>query len=424
MFSNKINKIAIIGIGYVGLPLTIELAKYFKVIAYDKNEKKINDLNNNIDRTNEINKKKIKTKKINFTSSIKYLKECKVFIVTVPTPITFSNNPDLTFIKNASKLIGKNMKTGSLIIFESTVYPGCTEDVCLPIIEKYSNLKVNKDFYIGYSPERVNPGDNSHSITKIAKIISSSSKIGLDLMEKIYSKIIKAKIHKTSNIKTAEAAKVIENIQRDLNIGLMNELSQIFAKLDIDTHEVIQAASTKWNFIKFYPGLVGGHCIGVDPYYLTYKAKKNKFNPKVILSARNTNNEMPIVISKKIIDTLKEKKIYHTKIKILIMGLTFKENCRDVRNSKVFDLFNNLNKKFKSIDLFDPNVDKNDLKNNLKQRFIIKPKLNTYNLIIISVKHKIFKKMTLEKIQKLSKKNGIIIDLLNLFPKYRELWKL
>jgi UDP-N-acetyl-D-galactosamine dehydrogenase len=319
-----------------------------------------------------------------------------------------------------SKYILKN----SIIIYESTVYPGTTENVCVPIIEKISKKKLNEDFYVGYSPERINLGDKKNTIENVVKLTSASNKFALNIIDKLYNKIVKVGTYKVDKIEEAEAAKVIENVQRDVNIALINELSKLFSKLNIDSNKVLKAASSKWNFLNFKPGLVGGHCIGVDPYYLTHVAKKNNFNPKIILSGRSINDSMPKYVSDKILKTLKINKFKTNNAKILIMGVTFKENCLDIRNSKVFDIYKNLKKNIKIIDVTDPYADSKEVFINYKIKIKKKIKKNYYDLILIAVKHNEFKKINIKEISKYLNNNGILIDLLNLFPSYDKYWKL
>ena len=409
MFKSS-NKIAIIGMGYVGLPLAVAFAKKFIVTGYDINLQRINKLKKNYDETNEVLKNSLKNaKKLNFTSKIGDISDCNIFIITVPTPVFKNNQPNLKMLISASKEVGKIIKKNDIIIYESTVYPGVTEEICIPILEKNSKQKINKDFFVGYSPERVNPGDKSKKITDITKIVSGSNKYALNKINKLYLKIITAGTYEAKNIKIAEAAKVIENTQRDLNIALINELSIIFEKLKISTEEVLKAAETKWNFLSFRPGLVGGHCIGVDPYYLTYKSKKVGYVPKIILAGRKLNDDMPKYVFKKIYNEFKSRKIRMYKKKILIMGLTFKENCPDIRNSKVINLFDYFKKQNVKISTYDPVL---NLKKKFKKNYnlISKPKKNFYDCVIIAVKHKQFidkKRM----IKTYCNKNGFIFDL-------------
>ena len=405
--------IGIIGLGYVGLPLATNLGKFFKTIAYDKNKKRINDLKNFYDSNLDIDLKEIKiSKKLILTNNHNDLQNCKVFIITVPTPINKKKRPDLSILIEATKLVAKYLKKKDIVIFESTVYPGVTEDICVPVLEKYSNLNYPNEFKCGYSPERINPGDNKHKITNVSKIISATDKITLNKIYFIYKKIVKKQVYKAESIKIAEAAKVIENTQRDINIAFMNELSLIFDKLNLDTHKILNAAKTKWNFLNFEPGLVGGHCIGVDPYYLSYIAKKNNFTPKIILSGRKVNESIPKIIAKKIINKLLVKKDI-SKVKILILGLTFKENCSDVRNSKVFDLINYLSIKLQKIDVYDPWVKRGSIKSNNKFKMIKSISKNKYDVIVYAVKHDFFSKIGEKKIISFGKKEPLIVDLKN-----------
>jgi UDP-N-acetyl-D-galactosamine dehydrogenase len=399
-YQSKI-RVGIIGIGYVGLPLTVCLAKKFQVRAFDYNLNRINELNKGFDKNNEFKKKMILNKNIFFTNSIKDLCDCNYFIIAVPTPINNKNNPDLNLLKKANFLVSKVLKKNDIVIYESTVYPGLTEDYCIPQLEKYSKLKPNRDFFYGYSPERVNPGDKLRKIENIVKVTSGSDMQTANKIDYLYKSVINAGTYKATSIKVAEAAKIIENIQRDINIALMNELSIIFKKMNIDHHEVIKAASTKWNFMKFTPGLVGGHCIGVDPYYLSYKAKKIGINPKIILAGRSINSNY----FRHIIKLIKEQKGK----KILIMGLSFKENCKDLRNTQVIKIYNYLKKNYK-IDIFDPVVSKSEAKKIYGINLIDTIKEKNYDIILIAVAHNFFLKMK-NKILKSIKKDGKIIDL-------------
>ncbi len=412
-------KIGILGMGYVGLPLAIAFCKKYNVIGYDIDSQRINELKKLKDLTKEVSYKELKkvNKKITFTDNQNKLSNCNCFIITVPTPITKNKKPDLKPLFFASKIVGKNLKKNDTVIYESTVYPGVTEDECSKILEKTSNLKFNEDFFMGYSPERINPGDKKHSITQIIKITSGSNKKTTNFVDRLYKSIIKAGTYKVNSIKVAEAAKVIENTQRDVNIALINELSLIFNKLKIDTEDVLNAANTKWNFLPFKPGLVGGHCIGVDPYYLTYKAEKLRHNPEVILAGRKINDQMSNDIANNIVKSLKKKNIKSKKPKILIMGVTFKENCSDIRNSKVLDIIKYLHKKSFIIDCFDPWVQKKDVVKFNKIKIITNPKKSNYECILIAVAHDQFKKMGIRKIRKFSKDNSIIYDLKHLFSK-------
>ena len=399
----KINKIAIIGLGYVGWPLLLEFSKHFEVIGYDISLTKLKKLKEQIEK---------KTNKIFLTNISKNLKLANVYIVTVPTPILSNKKPDLKPILRASKIIAKVLKKKDLVIFESTVYPGLTEEVCVPILEKYSSLKYNIDFICGYSPERINLGDDKHLLPNIVKITSGSNLKASKIVDNLYRMIIKAGTYKAPSIKIAEAAKVIENSQRDLNIAFVNELSIIFDKLNIDTNEVLRAAATKWNFLNFKPGLVGGHCIGVDPYYLTFKSKKIGYNPKVILSGRKVNDSMSKFILLKLKIQMARNNLNYNKSNYLIMGATFKEDCDDFRNSKVFEIVDILNKTRSRIDIYDPNVTNIIRK---KYKFINYPKLKYYDVILIAVSHKKFIEMGKKKIVSFAKKRNVIFDIKNIF---------
>ena len=411
-------KLGIIGLGYVGLPLALEFSKNRKVIGFDLKKNRIEELNSGIDKNLESSKEEIQnSKQLNFTNNVEDLKYANCFIVTVPTPVNELKKPDLQPLLQASEMIGKIIKKGDLIIYESTVYPGCTEEVCVPILEKFSNLKFNLDFFCGYSPERINPGDKKHTISNIKKITSGSTPKILDLIDNLYNEIIIAGTHRASSIKVAEAAKVIENTQRDINIALINELSMIFSKLNIDTKEVLDAAGSKWNFLHFKPGLVGGHCIGVDPYYLTYKAESVGHHPKIILAGREINDNMGSHVVSEMIKKMEEKKINIKHSKILIMGITFKENCSDIRNSGVKMVFERLKKYTHNIDLYDPWTDSKEIKKIYginSQQTLDK---NNYDGIIIAVAHKIFIEMGKIEILNLCKKNHVIYDLKYLFTK-------
>ncbi len=408
-------KIAIIGLGYVGLPLAVEFSKLYKTIGFDLNKKRISELKNSHDKTNELSREQLNdAKKLKYTSNVNDIEDYNIFIVTVPTPIDSNKDPDLSMLKDASNSIGSVLKNGDVVIYESTVFPGATEEICLPILEKVSGLKLNKDFYIGYSPERINPGDKNHNLVNIKKVVSGSNSDAANLIEKLYKSIVKAGVHKTSSIKIAEAAKVIENTQRDINIALMNELSIIFDKLNINTEEVLKAAETKWNFISFRPGLVGGHCIGVDPYYLTHKAKSVGINPEVILAGRKINDEMSIYIADRLIKKMKENQIKIDSANILVMGFAFKENCPDHRNTKVIDLIQALNKKVSDVFCFDPYVDSDSVYEQYGIKLISKPEFKKYNAVIIAVAHDEFKNMSLEKIKGLMVSDPIIYDVKNI----------
>lgn len=408
-------KICVIGLGYVGLPLLVNLAKKYKVIGYDQNEKRIKQLKKLFDKNNEITKIELRNKNINLIHEHQKIKYSNFYIIAVPTPVNSIKKPDLKIINKATKIVAKYLKKNDIVVFESTVFPGYTRDIAVPILEKYSDLKFNIDFSCGYSPERINPGDTKHTIKNIIKVTSGSNKKALFEINEVYKSIVKAGIFPAKSIEVAEAAKVIENTQRDINIALINEFQVLFDKLNLSTHQILEAASTKWNFLNFKPGLVGGHCIGVDPYYLTYKAKQVGYMPKVILSGRNLNDSMSGYYAQRFVKKiiLNKKKNY----KILILGLTFKENCNDTRNSKIFEIAKKLAKK-SIVDVFDPHVKKDDLfKFNNRIKFIKTISKNKYDGIFIGVKHTIFQKMGIKNIKKFGNKKCIIYDLKNMFNK-------
>ena len=426
MKENKLKKICIIGLGYVGLPLAHAFSKKFSVVGFDINSLRVEELRNGYDRTLELNDDEVKESILNgmiYTTNIEDIKDCNVYIVTVPTPIDNSNRPDLTPLIKSSQTIGKVLKKDDIVIYESTVYPGVTEEICVPQLENLSGLKFNIDFYCGYSPERINPGDKEHTVTKILKITSGSTPQIADVVDDLYSSIITAGTHKASSIKVAEAAKVIENTQRDVNIALINELALIFDHLGIDTNDVIEAAATKWNFIKLKPGLVGGHCIGVDPYYLTHKAEELGYKPNLILGARQINNGMGKYIAEKTIKLMIKngKKIKDSKI--LIMGLTFKENCPDIRNTKVVDIIEELKDYGCDIDLYEPWIDEKD-KDYYDYNFISNPfeSKKKYDAIVVAVGHEKFKKITQEQYESIIDGNKVIIDVKCIVP--NPTWKL
>jgi len=404
-------KLAIIGLGYVGLSLAVEFAKKRNVIGFDIKKKRIRELKNGKDCNLEETKQALRTSKLLLTNNLKDLKFANCYIITIPTPVDSKKKPDLKLLFMATKAIGKILKYGDIIIYESTVYPGCTEEECVPILEKYSGLKFNKDFYCGYSPERVNPGDKNHRIPTIKKITSGSTPEIANLIDQLYKEIIIVGTHKVASIKIAEAAKVIENTQRDLNIALVNELAIIFNKLNIDTQSVLEAAKTKWNFLPFYPGLVGGHCIGVDPYYLTFKAEQIGYSPKIILAGRKLNDNMGAYVVSQLKTEMRKKSIDIKKSKVLIMGLTFKENCPDLRNSGAVNIINELKKNNCKFDLYDPWANNFEVKKIYKTKPKKKLIENTYDAILLTVAHHEFKKMNFENLIKLCKKNHVIYDL-------------
>lgn len=425
MFLDKI-KISIVGLGYVGLPLAAAFAKKFQVVGYDIDQKRVNDLLNGDDQTLEVDKNLLDSIKSNitFTSDMQDVKDCNIFIITVPTPIDKANLPDLTPLIQSSKAVGKVLKKDDIVIYESTVYPGVTRDICVPELEKSSGLIFNKDFYCGYSPERINPGDKEHTVTKILKVTSGSTPEIAEAVDNLYKEIITSGTYMASSIEVAEASKVVENTQRDVNIALINELAMIFDKMGIDTNEVIEAAATKWNFLKLSPGLVGGHCIGVDPYYLTFKAEEIGYKPNLILAARQINNGMAKYVADKTIKEMIKSGITIKGSSILILGITFKEDCSDIRNSKVTDIIEELKNFGAKIDIYDPWVTNQTMNTLSNYEFVDDPSHNkkTYDAIIVAVGHKHFKAFTNKDYENLSKKNGIIIDVKNIVEK--PTWKL
>ena len=405
-------KIGIIGLGYVGLPLAVEFSKKYSVVGFDTNTKRIQELMSGVDSTLELNDAELKKAKfLDFTSEIKGLLNCNCYIVTVPTPITKSKQPDLNPLINASKAIASVLSKGNIVVYESTVYPGATEEICIPILENISNFTLNKEFYVGYSPERINPGDRDHRLTNIVKVTSGSNKEATDFVDSLYASIVDAGTFKASSIMVAEAAKVIENTQRDINIALVNELAIIFNKLDIDTEEVLKAAGSKWNFLPFRPGLVGGHCIGVDPYYLTYKAQSEGYDPRMILSGRKINDEMGSYAAKNLIKHMCNKKIDISNAKVLIMGFSFKENCPDIRNTKILDIYEELKSYSLHVDIFDPWVDKEEANNLYGINIIDKPDCNFYDAAIVAVAHDNFKEIGFDGINSFLKERNVIYDL-------------
>ena len=410
----KEKKIAVIGLGYVGLPLALEFAKYFKVIGFDINATRIDLMKKHIDPSEEMTKEAFEGKDIEFTSHPEDLQNAHFYIVTVPTPVDDRKVPDLMPLIKASGTIGKYIKKGDYVVYESTVYPGCTEEDCLPVIEKHSKLEFGIDFKAGYSPERINPGDKDRSIDKILKIVSGSDAEALDNISKIYGQIITAGIYKAQSIKVAEAAKVIENTQRDLNISLMNELAMIFDRMGIDTQAVLDAAGTKWNFIKLKPGLVGGHCIGVDPYYLTHKSIQLGYDPQVILSGRRINDGMPSWIAKKLTQLLIQRGKNPGKSKVLVLGITFKENVSDIRNSKVADLVRELMQYSINVHIFDSFASPNDVAHEYKLTVIDKIGKD-YDAVVVAVAHDEFKKYDLKFFKSIMKEEPILLDLKGLY---------
>lgn len=405
-------KIGIIGLGYVGLPLAVEFGKKFAVVGFDINQARINDLQNGIDHTLEVSTEELKASpRLSFSCDLNQLASCNFYIVTVPTPIDDYKQPDLTPLVKASETIAKVLKAGDIVVYESTVYPGATEEDCIPVLEKHSGLKFNVDFFAGYSPERINPGDKEHRVTNIKKITSGSTPEIADLVDAVYNQIITVGTHKASSIKVAEAAKVIENTQRDVNIALINELALIFNKMGIDTEEVLKAAGTKWNFLPFRPGLVGGHCIGVDPYYLTHKAQSLGLHPEIILAARRLNDRMGEYVATQLIKEMVKQRIQVVGSKILVMGLSFKENCPDIRNTKIVDMVNALKEYELDLDIYDPWVDPKEVEHEYGLAPVNALKNNEYDAIILAVAHDQFKQMTAAEIHALGKTKHVLFDL-------------
>jgi UDP-N-acetyl-D-galactosamine dehydrogenase len=411
---SKEKKLAVIGLGYVGLPIALEFAKKIKVIGFDINAKRVEMMRNKIDPSQELESSAFDDCDIEFTNDLDVLKQANFFIVAVPTPVDDHNIPDLIPVQRASETIGKVVKKGDYVVFESTVYPGCTEEDCLPIIEKLSGLKNIIDFKLGYSPERINPGDKEHTLSSIIKVVSGCDAESLDVVAKVYELVVKAGVHKASSIKVAEAAKIIENTQRDLNIALMNELSIIFDKMNINTYEVLEAAGTKWNFLKFQPGLVGGHCIGVDPYYLTYKSKELGYDSQVILAGRNINDGMAGYVAKKILQHIIQYNGNIKDAKVLVMGATFKENVSDIRNSKVADVIKELKSFSLNVDVADPHAESAELKH--EYGFALTAQLsNDYDAVIVTVPHNDYKKLDDAYFSSITKPHAMVADLKGIY---------
>jgi UDP-N-acetyl-D-galactosamine dehydrogenase len=416
----KNRTIAIIGLGYVGLPLAVEFGKTRSVIGFDINQKRIAELEGGEDHTLEVSPKELKlAKHIKYSADVSALKDAQVFIVTVPTPIDTANRPDLTPLVKASETVGKSLKKGDVVIYESTVYPGCTEEICVPVLEKYSCLKFNQDFYCGYSPERINPGDKVNTLTKIKKITSGSTQEAADAVDALYASIITAGTHKAANIKVAEAAKVIENTQRDLNIALVNELSVLFNRLNIDTIEVLEAAGTKWNFLPFRPGMVGGHCIGVDPYYLTHKAEEVGYHPQIIASGRRMNDNMARYAARNVIKLMLRNGIDVSKSRVGVMGITFKEDCPDIRNSKVVDLIKEFEAWGVNVVITDPYADADEVMHDYGVKLNAMEDLDNVDALVVAVGHQAYRKMTLLTLKKMLKsEKPVLADLKALYDRY------
>jgi len=410
-------RIGVIGLGYVGLPLAVEFGKQYDTVGFDVHAGRIAELESGTDSTLEASPDELRSAtRLSYTTDAAALGDCNFYVVTVPTPIGNSNRPLLTPLKKASETLGRVIKPGDIVVYESTVYPGATEEFCVPILEKGSGLTMNEDFFVGYSPERINPGDKEHPLTSILKVTSGSTPEAADYIDSVYQSIITAGTHKASCIKVAEAAKVIENTQRDVNIALVNELAMIFERVGIDTEEVLVAAGTKWNFLPFRPGLVGGHCIGVDPYYLTYKAQQLGYHPQMILAGRRINDNMAEYVVSRIVKKMLSKKMQPASSKSLILGLTFKENCPDVRNTKVIDLVTELESYGSIVDVWDPWVDAAEAKAEYGIDLVIEPEKGAYDVVVIAVAHDQFKKLGEQGIRGFGKETSVVYDIKYVLP--------
>ena len=426
MIELKDARIAVVGLGYVGLPLAVEFGRHFPVVGYDLHAQRIAELRSGVDRTLEVTSERLRElSKLSYTSDLEDLRQCNVFIITVPTPVDSAHRPDFDPLLKSSAAIGSVLKKDDIVIYESTVYPGVTEEVCMPVLESASGLRFNEDFYCGYSPERINPGDKKHQVTTIMKVTSGSTPDAAEFVDALYGRIIVAGTHKASSIRVAEAAKVIENTQRDVNIALMNELACIFHRVGIDTHEVLAAAGTKWNFMPFVPGLVGGHCIGVDPYYLAHKAAMLGYNPALILAARRINDEMGPYVASRVIRMMARKKLNIVGSRILMLGLAFKENCPDLRNTKVVDLLAELRDVHAQVDVYDPWVDGAQAQHEYGIELADKPVAGSYDAVILAVAHKQFVGPSAEfDIDALLKPNGIVFDVKGCLPQSEHIERL
>jgi UDP-N-acetyl-D-glucosamine/UDP-N-acetyl-D-galactosamine dehydrogenase len=410
-------RIGVVGLGYVGLPLAIEFGKHFDTVGFDVNPNRVRELRAGRDRTLEASSTELRAaKRLSFTTELKQLRRCKVFIVTVPTPIDNYKRPDLSPLIRASESVGAVLGKGAVVVYESTVYPGCTEEVCVPILERVSGLKFNRDFFAGYSPERINPGDKEHRLTTIRKVTSGSTPAVAEFVDQLYGTIVTAGTHRTSSIRVAEAAKVIENTQRDVNIALINELALIFNRLQIDTEEVLNAAGSKWNFLPFRPGLVGGHCIGVDPYYLTHKAQEIGYHPEMILAGRRLNDNMALHVAAQITQLMAAKRIHVRGARILVLGVTFKENCPDIRNSKVVDVVKELTKQGAQVDVYDPWASGPELWHEYDLRPIRSLKAGRYDAIVVAVAHREFRELGAQRVHRLGRRKHVLYDIKHVFP--------
>ncbi len=411
-------RVCVIGLGYVGLPLAVEFGKSFPTVGFDTNGNRIAELRESRDSTLEVTAQDLAAATcLSYTESVDDLRDCNVYVVTVPTPIDRHKRPDLTPLQRASETIGGVLARGDVVIYESTVYPGATEEVCVPILERVSGLRMNADFHVGYSPERINPGDHEHRVTNILKVTSGSNPEAAEFVDRLYRSIITAGTHKTSSIRVAEAAKVIENTQRDVNIALINELSLLFDKLGIDSLEVLQAAGTKWNFLPFRPGLVGGHCIGVDPYYLTHKAQEIGFHPQIILAGRQINDGMGAHVAERVIKLLTRRRIHVVGANVLVMGLAFKEDCPDVRNTRVVDIIAELQNYHASVDVFDPWVDAEEARREYGVNIVTEPSKNHYQAVILAVAHREFRELGAQAVRAFGQQDSVLFDVKGVLPR-------
>jgi UDP-N-acetyl-D-glucosamine/UDP-N-acetyl-D-galactosamine dehydrogenase len=410
-------RIGVVGLGYVGLPLAVEFGKHFETIGFDVNPQRIAQLRKGRDTTLEVSRAELRAaERLTFTTDLQRLRRCRVFLVTVPTPIDGYKRPDLTPLVRASESVGAVLSKGAVVIYESTVYPGCTEEVCVPILERVSGLKFNRDFFAGYSPERINPGDKEHRLTTIRKVTSGSTPEIADFVDELYGIIVTAGTHKTSSIRVAEAAKVIENTQRDVNIALINELALIFNRLGIDTEEVLNAAGSKWNFLPFRPGLVGGHCIGVDPYYLTHKAQEIGYHPEMILAGRRLNDNMALHVAAQITRLMAARRIHVKGARVLVLGITFKENCPDIRNSKVADVVRELDKQGAVVEVFDPWASAAECRHEYGLALVRELKPGRYDAAVIAVAHRQFRELGAKGVRRLCRRKHVVYDIKHVFP--------
>jgi UDP-N-acetyl-D-galactosamine dehydrogenase len=410
-------RIGVVGLGYVGLPLAVEFGKRFDTVGFDIRKSRIDELKAAKDSTLECSPEELKAaSKLRYSASLKELGKCQVFVVTVPTPVDRYNRPDLTPLKRASETVGQLLKKGDIVIYESTVYPGCTEEICVPILERVSGLRFNKDFFAGYSPERINPGDKEHRLPTIKKVTSGSTPEVAEFIDSLYRSVVHAGTHKASSIRVAEAAKVIENTQRDVNIALINELALLFNRLGIDTEEVLQAAGSKWNFLPFRPGLVGGHCIGVDPYYLTHKAQEIGFHPEMILAGRRLNDSMANYVAGEVVKLMATRGILARGSQILVLGLTFKENCPDIRNSKVAEVVRELQNYGATVEVFDPWIDADEAEHEYGIRLVERLRRGVYDAAVVAVGHRQFKEMGVTSLRKACRKKHVVYDIKYVFP--------